>query len=55
VDKDGGVVRLPIERAKQLLLERGLPVTAAPAEVVDPAADAVPAADGTAPAAPGGN
>ncbi len=52
VDKDGGVVRLPIERAKQLLLERGLPVTAAPAEVVDPAADAVPAADGTAPAAP---
>lgn len=37
VDKDGGVVRLPIERAKQLIVERGLPVTAAPAAVEAPA------------------
>lgn len=49
-NKEAGVVRLPIERAKQLLLERGLPVTAAPAAAVDPAADAAPAADGAAPA-----
>lgn len=46
VNKEAGVVRLPIERAKQLLLERGLPVTAAPAEAVAPTT-----ADGTAPAA----
>ena len=31
VDKDAGVVRLPIERAKQLIVERGLPQMAAPA------------------------
>jgi len=39
VDKQAGVVRLPIERAKQLILERGLPVTAAPeAPAAEPAA-----------------
>ena len=32
VDKDAGVVRLPIARAKQLLLERGLPDTTPPPE-----------------------
>lgn len=30
VNKDAGVVRLPIERAKQLIVERGLPVTTPP-------------------------
>lgn len=35
VDKNSGVVRIPIERAKALLLERGLPVRGA-----TPAADA---------------
>jgi len=29
VDKDKGVVRIPIDRAKELLLERGLPVRGA--------------------------
>ncbi len=32
VDKESGVVRLPIARAKQLLLERGLPDTTPPPE-----------------------
>ena len=31
MDKNGGVIRIPIERAKDLLLERGLPVRAADA------------------------
>jgi hypothetical protein len=31
VDKDKGVVRIPIDRAKELLLERGLPVRGAEA------------------------
>jgi len=52
VDKEAGVVRLPVERAKQLLLERGLPVTAAPAEAASPADGTAPVADGAAPAAP---
>ena len=43
VDKQAGVVRLPIERAKQLILERGLPVTAAP-EAPAEAAEPTPAA-----------
>lgn len=48
VDKDAGVVRLPIERAKALLLERGLPATAAPAAPVEEApADTAPAAPAT--------
>lgn len=47
VNKDAGTVRLPIERAKGLIVERGLPQTAA--------SDAVPADGTTAPAAdPGG-
>lgn len=37
VDKEAGVVRLPIERAKQLIVERGLPATAAPAAEPTPA------------------
>ncbi len=45
VDKDAGVVRLPIERAKQLLIERGLPVTAPPAEVAPPADAEAPTGD----------
>lgn len=32
VDRDGGVVRIPIERAMQLLLDRGLPVAAGEGE-----------------------
>lgn len=53
VDKDAGVVRMPIERAKQLILDAGLPATAAPAEAADPAADPAAAPAGAAaPAAP---
>lgn len=49
VDQNAGVVRLPIETAKELLLERGLPVRAgAPAPVAHEAAGAQAAA----PAAP---
>jgi hypothetical protein len=52
VDKDAGVVHVPIERAKQLILEAGLPATSAP-DAADPAAVApAPAAAGApAPAA----
>jgi hypothetical protein len=39
-DKGAGVVRVPIERAKQLILEHGLPATAAPAAAAEPAAAA---------------
>ena len=49
VNKEGGVVRLPIERAKQLIVERGLPVTAPPPAVEAPA-DAAPDATTPAPA-----
>ena len=42
VDQDAGVVRLPIARAKQLLLERGLPDTT-PAAEPEAAAEAEPA------------
>jgi hypothetical protein len=31
VQREAGVVRIPIERAKELLLERGLPVRPQPA------------------------
>ncbi len=31
VDRNNGIVRIPVERAKQLLLERGLPVRRRPA------------------------
>ena len=55
VDKSAGTVRLPIERAKQLIVERGLP-TAAPAAPAapDPAAEGTtaPVGDHGAPAAP---
>jgi hypothetical protein len=44
VDKSAGTVRLPIARAKQLIVERGLPQAAAPV---------APTAAGTAPAAAG--
>ena len=37
VNKEAGTVRLPIERAKQLLIERGLPVTQPPATEPAPA------------------
>lgn len=40
VDKAGSVVHLPIARAIELTVERGLPVAAAPAEVVDAVAEA---------------
>ena len=41
VDQNAGVVRLPIERAKDLLMERGLPVRGAqPAAAKDPKAAA---------------
>ncbi len=43
VDKDAGVVRMPVERAKQLILDAGLPSMAMPAAPADTAAD--PAAD----------
>ena len=52
VSKEAGVVRVPIERAKQLILEAGLPATTAPAAAVEPAAaapaPATPAAAATA-------
>ena len=50
VNKETGVVRLPLERAKQLVLEAGLPTTAAPAATTAPA-PAAPAAGTTPPAA----
>jgi hypothetical protein len=59
VDKSAGTVRLPIERAKQLIVERGLPkavATTAPAAEAPaaPAAESptVPAGDHGAPATP---
>ncbi len=48
VNKETGVVRLPIERAKLLIIERGVPVTTPPAEVAPPA-DAAAPTDGVAP------
>jgi len=45
VDEQGGVVRIPIERAKELLLERGLPV----AEGSAPSPDTTPSPAGTRP------
>jgi hypothetical protein len=40
IDKNAGIVRLPIDRAKALVLERGLPVRAAGAPAPAPAAAA---------------
>jgi hypothetical protein len=47
VDKNAGVVRIPIERAIDVLAERGLPHRAAP-----PAGDVKPESPGVAPAEP---
>jgi hypothetical protein len=54
VDRNGGVVRLPIENAMKLTLERGLPSRPAAAPGSEPAAAAAPAAPAPAavPAAP---
>jgi hypothetical protein len=43
VDKNRGVVRIPIERAMELIAERGLPYRAAPAGEVKSAGPAAPA------------
>jgi hypothetical protein len=51
VNKETGVVRLPLERAKQLILEAGLPSTAAPAPASEPATAAPGPAGTQAPAA----
>lgn len=51
-NKDAGVVHMPIERAKQLILDGGLPATAEPAVAVDPAADPAAAAAADPAAAP---
>lgn len=42
VSKETGAVRLPIERAKLLIIERGVPVTTPPAEAAPPADAAAP-------------
>jgi len=54
IDKNAGTVRIPIDRAKELLLQRGLPVRAADAGTPapgKPAAAPQGAAAGKAPAA----
>jgi len=54
VKKDAGVVHIPVERAKELILQHGLPQTAAPAAAAEPAAaapaPATPPAAATPPA-----
>jgi len=45
VDKQAGTVRLPIERAKALIAERGLPQSAPPAAAAPGDGTAAPAAD----------
>jgi hypothetical protein len=52
VNKETGVVHVPIERAKQLILEAGLPATAAPAAAAEPAAAAPAPAAAPAAATP---
>jgi hypothetical protein len=49
-----GTVRLPIDRAKDLVLERGLPVRPAPTAAVPAAAPAQPSAAAAQVAAPAG-
>ena len=44
IDKNTGVMRIPIERAKELVLERGLPVRGQAPAVESKPADARPAA-----------
>jgi hypothetical protein len=48
VNKETGVVRLPIERAKLLIIERGMPATTPPAEAAPPP-DAAAPTDGVTP------
>jgi hypothetical protein len=56
VNQGAGIVRLPIERAKTLVLERGLPARVVPPTASAPAAPVTPpAAAGTPPAAPTGH
>jgi hypothetical protein len=45
VDKNAGVVRIPVERAIDILAERGLPHREAPAAAGDAAAPTAPAMD----------
>lgn len=54
VDRNAGIVRIPVERAIELLAERGLPHRSAPeaAEETTPASAPAPAADETAAPAP---
>jgi len=52
IDKAAGTVRLPIDRAKELVLERGLPIRPAQASTSAPANAAAPA---KAPAAQSGH
>lgn len=52
IDQAMGTVRLPIARAKQLVLERGLPTRPAPEAAPAPAASAAPTVSAPAPAAP---
>jgi hypothetical protein len=54
IDQAMGTVRLPIDRAKDLVLERGLPVRPAPAAAVPAAAPAQPSAAAAQVAAPAG-
>jgi hypothetical protein len=35
IDEQGGIVRIPVERAMELLVERGLPARAQGAEAAD--------------------
>jgi hypothetical protein len=53
IDKTAGTVRLPLERAKELVFERGLPIRAAAAPAA--AAPAKTAAPATVPAARSGH
>jgi hypothetical protein len=56
VDKQNGVVRIPIEQAMRLTLERGLPARAAkPAEPVGTIAPGEAASASEASAKPAGN
>jgi len=50
VNKEAGVVHVPIERAKELILHAGLPVTTAPPAAAEPAATAPAPAPAAAPA-----
>ncbi len=49
IDQQRGVVRLPIEQAKELLLQRGLPTTAGEAPLAQPSAPPSPSTAGAHP------